>query len=137
MLAWPRTGWRETETKTGRHRDSSATFGSHQKSGNIEAEGCNGPNSLSRCDKSGGLRPSSTSPPPCPQSPGAEAKDSRAQMDQVKLSQTGIQSKLPEQWSCKGFTVGQLSQAFVSCVDKKKKDIKHVVVVGLKSHICF
>lgn len=60
-------------------------------------------------------------PPPCPQSPGAEAKDSRAQMDQVKLSQTGIQSKLPEQWSCKGFTVGQLSQAFVSCAEKKER----------------
>lgn len=85
----------------------------------------------------GALRP----PPSCPRSPGAEAKDSRAQMDRVKLSQTGIQSKLPEQWSCKGFTVGQLSQAFVSSVEKKKekrkKDIKHVVVVGLKSHICF
>lgn len=65
--------------------------------------------------------PHPTPLPPCPQSPGAEAKDSRAQMDQVKLSQTGIQSKLPERWSCKGFTVGQLSQAFVSCVERKKK----------------
>lgn len=85
--------------------------------------------------------PTPPPPPPCPQSPGAEAKDSRAQMDQVKLSQTGIQSKVPEQWSCKGFTVGQLSQAFVSCSKKRKKDIKHVVaaavVAGLKRHICF
>lgn len=32
-----------------------------------------------------------------------------AQMDQVKLSQIGIQSKLPEQWSCKSFTQSQLS----------------------------
>lgn len=37
-----------------------------------------------------------------------------AQMDQVKLSQIGIQSKLPEWWSRKSFTQGQLSQAFVS-----------------------
>lgn len=32
-----------------------------------------------------------------------------AQMDQVKPSQIGIQSKLPDQWSCKSFTPGQLS----------------------------
>lgn len=31
------------------------------------------------------------------------------QMDQVKRSQIEIQSKLPEQWSCKSLTQGQLS----------------------------
>lgn len=54
----------------------------------------------SQCDNSAPL-PSTPNPKPRPRTV--------AQMDQVKLSQIGIQSKLPEQWSRKSFTQGQLS----------------------------
>lgn len=109
------------ETKTDRRRDSSATFGSHQKSGNIEAQGCNGPNSLSVWRLG--------TPPPSPQNlnQGQGQSHRWTQSNSFRL-------RFNQNCQTSGHAKTSQRNSFHKHLSRSKK--MHVMA-GLYSHICF